>query len=86
MAFIAVLFVFRLPKRARSSLSVKERLRKLDFLGAFFLVPGVVSLLLALNWGGIDYPWSDSRVWGTLLGFGLITAVFIGTQLYRGEE
>ncbi|KAI0912809.1 MFS general substrate transporter [Ustulina deusta] len=86
VAFIAVLFVFRLPKRARSSLSVKERLRKLDFLGAFFLVPGVVSLLLALNWGGIDYPWSDSRVWGTLLGFGLITAVFIGTQLHRGED
>ncbi|KAI0435046.1 MFS general substrate transporter [Xylaria sp. FL1042] len=86
VAFITVLFVFRLPKRARSSLSVKERLLMLDILGASFLVPGVVSLLLALNWGGIDYPWSDSRVWGTLLGFGLITAVFIGTQLYRGED
>ncbi|KAI0506890.1 MFS general substrate transporter, partial [Xylaria bambusicola] len=86
IAFITVLFVFRLPKRARSTLSVKERLQKLDILGASFLVPGVVSLLLALNWGGIDYPWSDSRVWGTLLGFGLITIVFVGTQLYRGED
>ncbi|KAI0538757.1 major facilitator superfamily domain-containing protein [Xylaria digitata] len=86
VAFITVIFVFRLPKRAKSSLSVKERLRKLDVVGASFLVPGVVSLLLALHWGGIEYPWSDSRVWGTLLGFGLITAVFIGTQLYRGED
>ncbi|KAI1421892.1 major facilitator superfamily domain-containing protein [Xylaria sp. FL1777] len=86
VAFITVLFVFRLPRRARSSLSVKERLQKLDILGASFLVPGVVSLLLALNWGGIEYPWKDSRVWGTLLGFGLITIVFIGTQLYRGED
>ncbi|KAI0976599.1 major facilitator superfamily domain-containing protein [Xylaria arbuscula] len=85
-AFITVLFVFRLPKRARSSLSIKERLLKLDILGASFLVPGIVSLLLALNWGGIDYPWSDSRVWGTLLGFGLITAVFVGTQVYRGDN
>ncbi|GAW16140.1 hypothetical protein ANO14919_055630 [Xylariales sp. No.14919] len=85
-AFITVIFVFRLPKRAKSTLSVKERLLKLDVVGASFLVPGVVSLLLALHWGGIDYPWSDSRVWGTLLGFGLITAVFIGTQLYRGED
>ncbi|KAI1282767.1 major facilitator superfamily domain-containing protein [Xylaria sp. FL0933] len=86
VAFITVLFVFRLPKRARSSISTKERLLKLDVLGASFLVPGVVSLLLALNWGGSEYPWSDSKVWGTLLGFGLITAVFIGTQLYRGED
>ncbi|KAI3316788.1 MFS general substrate transporter [Xylariaceae sp. AK1471] len=85
-AFITVIFVFRLPKRARTSLSVKERLRKLDILGALFLIPGIVSLLLALHWGGIDYPWSDSKVWGTLLGFVLITTVFVGTQFYRGED
>ncbi|KAI0454859.1 MFS general substrate transporter [Xylaria acuta] len=85
-AFIAVIVVFRLPKRAKPSLSVKERLKKLDILGASLLVPGVVSLLLALHWGGIEYPWSGSRVWGTLLGFGLIIAVFVGTQLYRGEN
>ncbi|KAI1368316.1 major facilitator superfamily domain-containing protein [Xylaria arbuscula] len=86
VAFITVLFVLRLPKRAKSSLSFKERLMKLDILGASFLVPGIVSLLLALNWGGIEYPWSDSRVWGTLLGFGLIIIVFVGTQIYRGED
>ena len=32
------------------------------------------------------YPWSDSRVWGCLLGFGLITILFIALQLWRGEK
>ncbi|KAI8623344.1 MFS general substrate transporter [Xylariaceae sp. FL1651] len=85
-AFIAVIVVFRLPRRVRSSLSVRERLLKLDVLGALFLVPAIVSLLLALHWGGIDFPWSDSRIWGSLLGFVLISAVFVGTQFYRAED
>ena len=58
----------------------------MDLLGAFFLICGIVCLLLALQWGGITYAWSDSRVWGCLLGFGLIIAVFIALQFWRGES
>ena len=32
------------------------------------------------------YPWSDSKVWGCLLGFGLLIIVFTGLQFYLGEK
>ncbi len=35
--------------------------RRVDWLGATTLVLGVVPLLLALSWGGRDYPWALSR-------------------------
>ena len=43
-------------------------------------------LLLALQWGGITYAWSESRIVGLLVGSGLISIVFITWQLYRGNE
>ena len=62
-------------------MSVKEKLAKLDFIGAIFLIGSVVCLLLALQWGGSVYEWSNSKVWGCLLGFVLLLAIFIGSQI-----
>lgn len=54
--------------------------------GAVFLICAIVSLLLALQWGGFTYTWGNSKVWGTLLGFGLLIAVFIVIQFYQGDK
>src|SRR6266568_4286037 len=55
------------------------RERRIDFLGAGALVAGVVPLLLALSWGGNDYPWLSPTIVGLfafaavmLLVFGLV--------------
>ncbi|KAL8832481.1 MAG: hypothetical protein Q9191_000251 [Dirinaria sp. TL-2023a] len=37
-----------------------KKLSQLDALGTALLVPGVVCLLLALQWGGQTYHWSDT--------------------------
>lgn len=66
-------------------MTVRDKLKQIDFLGAFFLICAIVCLLLALQWGGSEYPWSDSRVWGCLLGFGLIISCFIGIQVWRKD-
>ncbi|KAI1744488.1 MFS general substrate transporter [Xylaria scruposa] len=85
-AFFTVLVLFRLPERVRSVSTLRAKLLKLDFLGSLFLIGAIVSLLLALQWGGIEKPWRDSRVWGTLLSFGLLIAVFVGIQIYRRDD
>ncbi|KAI0198465.1 MFS general substrate transporter [Astrocystis sublimbata] len=85
-AFLAVLILFRLPARSRSPMDLRTKLLKLDFIGNLFLILAVVSLLLALQWGGIILPWSNSRVWGTILGFGLLFIVFVGIQIYRRDD
>lgn len=44
------------------------RVLHLDLVGSAVLVPSVIMLLLALQWGGLDYPWSDSRIIGLFVG------------------
>ena len=81
-----VFFFFTNPKRLYSHLPVKERLKNIDIAGAVFLICAIVCLLLTLQWGGFTYAWSNSKVWGTLLGFGLLIIVFIIIQLRQGER
>ena len=54
------------------------RERRIDYLGAATLVAGVVPLLLALSWGGNDYPWSSP----TILGLFAIAAVMLVTFVW----
>ena len=85
-AIATVFFFFKNPDRKHTKLTTRQKILEIDLLGAFFLICAIVCLLLALQWGGSVYPWRDSRVWGCLLGFGLITTVFITLQLYRGDR
>lgn len=86
VSLAVVFFFFSNPERKYSHIPIKERLKNIDMAGAIFLICAIVSLLLALQWGGFTYPWSNSKVWGTLLGFGLIISVFIGIQFYQGDR
>ena len=42
-------------------------------------------LLLALQWGGTKYAWSESKIVGLLAGTGVMSIIFILWQLYRGQ-
>lgn len=67
-------------------MTVKQKILEIDLVGALFLICAIVCLLLALQWGGTTYPWKDSKVWGCLLGFGLLIAIFIAQQFRRGDR
>ena len=43
-------------------------------------------LLLALQWGGIQYAWSSSRIIGLLAGTGVEFIFFIGWQSYKADD
>ncbi|KAB2101662.1 Efflux pump [Alternaria gaisen] len=86
VSLAVVFFFFTNPRRTYSHLPVKERLKKIDIVGAVFLICAIVCLLLCLQWGGFSYAWSNSKVWGTLLGFGLLISVFIGIQLRQEDR
>lgn len=53
-AFIAVLL--HVPGRETTKLPLKEKILQLDLLGTSVFLPGTVALLLALQWGGLEYP------------------------------
>src|SRR6266567_86329 len=54
------------------------RERRIDYVGALTLVAGVVPLLLALSWGGNDYPWNSP----TIVGLFALAAVMLVTFLW----
>ncbi|KAG4415640.1 hypothetical protein IFR04_011199 [Cadophora malorum] len=86
VSIAAVWFFFKPPVRKDSGLTVKQKILEIDLLGALFLICAIVCLLLALQWGGTEYPWKNSKVWGCLLGFGLLIIVFIAQQFRRGDR
>ncbi|KAF2401209.1 MFS general substrate transporter [Trichodelitschia bisporula] len=86
LAVFIVIFTFKNPERDFTHVSMKQKIKEMDFVGAFFLISAIICLLLALQWGGITYAWNDSRVWGCMLGFGLIIIVFIFTQIRAKDQ
>jgi hypothetical protein len=46
----------------------------------------VVMLLLALQGGGIQYPWNNWRIIGLIVGFGILSICFLVWQRYYGSE
>jgi hypothetical protein len=81
-----LLFAFREPKREALNLSIKEKLVRMDLPGTVLFISAIVCLFLGLEWGGNQIPWSNSRAWGLLLGFGLLMSAFIALQLHLGEK
>lgn len=86
VSLAVVYFFFSNPDRQYSHISIKARIKEVDIVGAVFLICAIVCLLLALQWGGQTYPWKNSKVWGTLLGFCLLIAVFIAIQIYQKDR
>jgi EmrB/QacA subfamily drug resistance transporter len=62
LGFIALGIVHRELKK----LPRHDRPHKLDILGAVIMVSATVSLLLALSWGGLRYPWFSGPIAGLI--------------------
>ncbi len=86
IAVLTVFLFFKPPKRKDSGFTLTQKILEIDIVGALFLICAIVCLLLALQWGGSTYPWKNSRVWGCLLGFVLLIAIFIVQQFRRGDR
>lgn len=87
LSIAVILFVLRLPSKNQfSGTSVLARIKQLDLLGASLLIPAIICLLLALQWGGNKYPWNNSRIIGLFIGFGLMIICFAVSQVYLGDR
>ena len=58
-------------------LPVVRRSHRIDVEGALLLTAGVSSLLLALVWGGTEYPWSSPVITGLAVGGALVLLGFV---------
>ncbi|GAA5924798.1 hypothetical protein JCM3775_005472 [Rhodotorula graminis] len=74
------------PPPIPQELTVKQRLKRMDWGGAFILLGAMVCLLIALQQGGISRPWSSSTVIGLLVGFVGLMCAFFALQTWLGEK
>ncbi|KAH8695149.1 putative efflux pump antibiotic resistance protein [Talaromyces proteolyticus] len=81
-----VALVLKLPEASNKQLSTGERLQKLDPIGTSLFLPGMVCLLLALQWGGTTYAWSNGRVIALLVIAGVLLLAFIGVQHWKKDD
>ncbi|KAM0721945.1 hypothetical protein Q7P37_002871 [Cladosporium fusiforme] len=87
-AFIVLFYRPTAKSRARSFKSGgwRQNIEQFDIFGTIIFLPMIVCLLLALQWGGSKYPWSDGRVVALLVVFGVLLIVFIGIQIWKKEN
>jgi hypothetical protein len=65
---------------------LKEQIKELDLIGSLFFLPALISLLLALQWGGTKYAWGSGQLIGLLVVFGVLILVFMGVQWWAGDR
>ena len=75
------MFLLKPSKPANPGLTIREQLAKLDLLGELFLFPCIICLLLALQWGGSSYAWSDGRIIALFVLFGVLLIGFVAVQV-----
>lgn len=87
-AFIAWFYHPTQKSRARSFKEGgwQNNLEQFDIFGTLVFLPMIVCLLLALQWGGSKYPWSNGRVIALLVVFAVLLIVFIGIQVWKKEN
>ncbi|KAL9052160.1 MAG: hypothetical protein Q9162_005555 [Coniocarpon cinnabarinum] len=84
---VFIIFFFTSPAGSgkQAGTTWREKLNQLDPIGTLVFIPAVVALLLALQWGGSTYPWSNWRIIICFIFFGLLIIAFIGIQIWKGE-
>lgn len=88
MLFIGAFYHPTKRARARSlhGSTWKEKLDQFDLYGTLVFLPMIVCLLLALQWGGSKYPWSDGRIIGLFVAFGVLVIIFISIQFWKQDH
>ncbi|KAI5811474.1 major facilitator superfamily domain-containing protein [Peziza echinospora] len=86
ITIVGIMVYFKPPNREKNNLTFNEKMAEFDFIGTGLLLPGIVCLLLALQWGGSKYAWKSGHIIGLLCTFGVLIIGFIIVQIKSGEK
>jgi hypothetical protein len=87
VAALVILITFKTPSAVKAvEATLEEKIMQMDFPGTALVMGASLTLLLALQYGGITHPWRSSLVIGLLVGFGLIVLALIALEMWQGER
>ncbi|KAL2786252.1 major facilitator superfamily domain-containing protein [Aspergillus keveii] len=82
----ATLLFFHAPPPQGLQGGIIAHIIHLDPLGVFFFIPSIVSLILALEWGGTTYAWSNPKVIGLLVTFAALFIIFVVVEALNSDK
>ncbi|RJE22001.1 efflux pump [Aspergillus sclerotialis] len=86
VSIVAVFFLMKAPPAHQRRLPFKERLDQLDPIGLLLFIPCIVCLILALQWGGVVYSWSNARIIVLWVVFGITLIIWIAVQAWKKDN
>lgn len=79
-AVCAPAWLFLLPSvDPRPGIPYKQRAAEMDYTGTVLLMGGLTSFVLAINWGGVTYPWGSGHIIGLFVTAGVLF-ILLGFQ------
>ena len=70
----------------QDSTTIRAKAARLDWFGTACFLPSIICLILALQWGGVTYSWSNPRVVVLLVLAGVLFVAFISIQRWKGKN
>lgn len=88
VSLLVTIFLVHLPnqKLEPRAGSLLGKIQQLDPIGNLAFFPGIICLILALQWGGTLYSWSYARIIVLLVLCVALVGIFVGIQIWRKEE
>jgi hypothetical protein len=84
---LVILFFFSAPTHVQPvKASRKEKLLQMDPVGILLILGALISLTLALQWGGASKPWQSGDVIGTLVTSIILFIAFAVWEARLGER
>ncbi len=72
---VIVLFMFFFPNIKPDNLK-----HSIDYVGVILLILGIVPIMLALSWGGVEYAWGSGTIIGMFALGGTALAIFLWVE------
>lgn len=88
VAIIGLVFVLpaKPPPRKHEGESLLQRVKQFDPVGTALLLPALIFLLLALQWGGSKYTWTSTQVLVLLVLGAMLIVAFGISQRFIGDN
>jgi hypothetical protein len=87
LSALLIFFFFNTPPQASPAKATwREKFLQLDPLGIALAMGGIISFVLAVEYGGQKKPWNSSTVIGLLVGSVLIWVAFIIWEYYNKDR